>query len=101
MWQGETVIITAPVTENGSPKTLTGATVTWKAVSGDDEVEKSGTVVSVDDSDDGVQISLEPADTKDLPDREYAHECRVVLTGDENVVFAGTMTLKESSTKPV
>lgn len=98
LWQGETMVITVPITDSdGNPKSLSGATVVWKATSGSYSLEKAGSIVSVN----SVQITLTPADTIDLPVRAYRHECRVIdVDSNQNVVFEGDMVLHESSTKP-
>jgi len=102
MWQGETISLRVPVTDSaGDPVTLTGATVTWKATAGAAVLTKSGSVISIDAADDGVQIDLDPADTTALTPKKYAHECRVVdAGGDHNVIFVGDLVLRLSSTKP-
>lgn len=97
MWQGEEISLRVPVTDSdGLPVTLTGATIAWKATAGSTTLSKSGSVISIDDTDDGVKIDLDPADTKSMTAKKYRHECRV----NNNVIFEGDMVLRFSSTKP-
>jgi hypothetical protein len=102
IWQGETISLQVPITDgDGNPAGLAGADVTWKATAGSASLTKTGTVIDINDTNDGVQIDLDTDDTKSLSPNRYRHECRVVDgTGDHNVVFEGVMVLKASSTKP-
>ena len=108
IWQGEDAVLTVPVTDSaGSPKTLTGSTVTWKAwasiVNTTASITKTTAddiaLVNADDTDDAIQITLPKAATSGLTPGKYYHECRVVDANTKaQVVFEGTMTLHRSKT---
>lgn len=113
MWQGEDLVITVPVTNSaGTAVSLTGATaVRWLLFSGRNAFTQADTasvtktlgsgigLVNVNDTNDGVQITIDTADTDDLDPTIYYHECRVVdSSSDEQVVFIGNMYLKKSRT---
>lgn len=105
MHQGEDKEITVPTVDaNGNSVDISGATLEWIMQryinDATNRVTKSPTVVNANDSNDGVQWTLEPADTKDLPARLYWHECRITITGNQSLLFTGWITLKESGTKP-
>lgn len=110
MYQAESRILRIPITDaDGDPVTLTGATVRWEVYR---NVE--GTITTVlakttsDDialynaagTNDGIQITLAPADTTSLATGNFTHECRVTdSSGNQDVVFIGKMTLYASQTK--
>ena len=110
MWQGEDTVITVPVTDSaGAAVSLTGAlAVRWsvfqKLASTGAALAKtldSGiALVDVNDTDDGVQITIGTDDTDDLAAGTYEHhECRVVdAAGQEQVIFIGKLYLKRSRT---
>lgn len=111
MWQGEDLVITVPVTDSaGTAVSLTGATaVRWSlfvgrapgtaAASLAKTLGSGIALVDVDDTDDGIQITIDTDNTHNLSPTTYYHECRVVdSAGDEQVVFIGNLYLKKSRT---
>jgi len=110
MWQGEDTVITVSVTDSaGDPVSLTGATaVRWSVYQ---KLESSSAalaltlgsgvaLVSVNDTNDGVQITVDTDDTDDLAAGTYEHhECRVVdASNQEQVIFIGKLYLNRSRT---
>lgn len=108
MMQGTAKIITVPVTNSltGLPLDMTGATIIYGVFTSKGagaavltKTEGSGIIlVSEDDTNDAVQITLDAADTNDLLPGRYYHECRVTLNGKPEVVFEGRIRLKKSKT---
>lgn len=103
LWQGEDETIQIPITDGELPVNLTGASVTWVLTSGNTVVltkttDAGITLDSLDGTNDMIVISLDKADTTGLGAGYYAHECRVVSGGDEQVVCSGTVRLRRSST---
>lgn len=110
MYQGESKLIEAPVVDSdGNPLDMTGATIEWKAFDTTEDttpsIEKSTasgniSVIDKNATNDGLRITLVPADTESLVPEVYYHECRVIdSVGNEEVVFSGFITLKLSKTK--
>jgi hypothetical protein len=108
MWQGEDTVLRLPIKDAaGAATTLTGATITWRALASlgaaavaiEKTTAEGITIVDIDDTDDGVEIAINKADTATLAVGNYYHECRVVDgTPDEQVVFVGKLYLKRSRT---
>lgn len=103
-YQGEDEQIDFYITDDGSPKNLTGATLEWgmwsdvtrllTKVTGNGAALASG-----DGTNDVVRVTIVKADTIAMPAGVYYHECRVVLNGNEQVVSVGKALLRESKTK--
>ena len=89
------------VDQNGTAQSLTGATsVKWEAFSGSTAViQKSladGVVLfDVDDTDDGVRVSLDPDDTEDLAIGAYKCELECVLATKRVTLAQGHLILDE------
>ena len=103
--QGESRTITVTVTDaTGAAVNLTGATLIWlmwRTVTDDSvELSKTPTLVNVNGTNDGIEITLDPDDTKSLIPRTYYHECRVTIGSTQAVVFTGHMTVVASTTRP-
>lgn len=109
MWQGEDVVITAPVTNaGGTAVSLAGATaalwrvyetVTASTVSLSKTLGSGIALVDSAGTDDAVQITIATGDTDSLDPGKYYHECRVVDSSNkEQVIFVGSLILKRSRT---
>ena len=87
--------------DDDAPKSLTGATeIKWEAFQGSTAIIQktytgSGgvTLFDVDVTDDGVRVTLEPADTEDLDDGIYTHELECVIGGKRVTLAQGNLTL--------
>ena len=109
MWQGEDKTLRIPIVDgDGDPVNLTGSTVRWemfKPTADPVAVKTTGdgiTLYNAAGTNDGIQIEIDPADTTDVTDGEYSHECRVTDgAGNKAVVFVGLVTLYYSETLTV
>ena len=110
MFQGEDKQIRVPVTDSDGDPVDMGSftTVTWllftnKAATAATLTKQTGgsgiTVISINDTNDGVQILLETDDTHEVAKGTYYHECRGIDgAGNEGVLFEGSLNLKQSKT---
>jgi hypothetical protein len=103
-YQGEDEQVDFYVTDEGAPKNLTGATVEWGLWSSSARLLTKGTgsgatLVNGSGVNDVVRITIAKVDSLSLPAGAYYHECRVALSGNEQVVAVGQALLRESKTK--
>lgn len=107
LYQGQDRIVQISVVdEDGNPKTMTGATPTFQLFYdpsddlGDAILVITGgdiTIISIDGTDDGVQISFGDSDTENLAIGRYYHEVWVTDPGgNDTPVCTGWVTIKPS-----
>ena len=105
------MVITVPIINRaGTAVSLTGASaVRWSMFVGRAPGTAAASLaktlgggialLDVDDTYDGIEITIDTNDTDDLDPTTYYHECRVVdSASDEQVVFIGNLYLKKSRT---
>jgi len=105
LYQGEDEQVDFYVTDSdGSPKTLTGASIEWGMwLSGTRLLTKTtgsgASLVNGLGTNDIVRVAIAKADSISLQPGAYYHECRIVLSGSEQVIAVGHVLLKLSMTK--
>lgn len=100
MHSGDTLVATIPITDgDGAPVDLTGASATYRIVSGDNtqvhvtKTESDGLVLAGST----VTLTLSPADTAALSGIYY-HEMEITDTaGNVSTVLAGTLTIRKDA----
>ncbi len=104
IYSGDTAIITVTVTDSdndNAAKDLTGCSVTYaiykKRVVYLKKTSADGGGIEITDADAGeLTITLDPADTANLPGGEYEHEVQITdAIGNVSTVAVGTLTIKE------
>jgi len=105
LYRGETKNIQIDVTEDGSPKAMTGCTPEWKCFSShrngdaDAVITKTPTIEDGAGTDDRLTFTLEPSDTSSLDTGRYYHEARITTgAGAEILVMTGILEIKSSPT---
>lgn len=107
LYQGQDRTIQIPVVdEDGAAKTMTGGTPTFYAFDDPSDALTDAiisiadgdiTIISIDGTDDGVQIVFEDADTESVDVGDYFWEGWVAdPAGNDNPVATGWLTIKPS-----
>lgn len=104
LYQGEDEQVEFYVTDSGAPKNLTGAMIEWGMWSSSTRLLTKATgngaaLVNGAGINDVVRITITNADSISLPVGAYYHECRVTLSGNDQVIAVGKVLLRESKTK--
>ena len=104
-YEGNDVVLRVPITDRntGEPKILTNATIVWKlsdsaknSVVLSKSIGDGISIVSINGTDDGLEITITAEDTTSLLGTHY-HECAVTdVAGDTHTVFLGSATIKQA-----
>ncbi len=99
---GEDIDINIPITLNGSPLNIEGATVTWKmyhTLTGVVLTKTTGNGITINEDNESITINFTKADTLTLIPLTYYHEVRIAQSGAENVLIPqGRLQLNRSYT---